>query len=462
MNNTFTSNEGNEFKTVETAAGTNHFVLEPVSIEPPPPPPSSEIFTLPIDNYLANKAQPMNLGTSTLYYNGKTFNFHVLDYSNGDNNKGVVVEYDGINDPIYEFVGTGTPYPDVWNHPGLSGVILNDGTIVCAQINGHNADINIHVFNTPGTILGGYTSYSITGFASGGKYSYPNLFLDNGVLRIFTRVMSVKGGGKNYSQAILTKGATFNDWDFKLVTKSTYNDTTNPSNIRHYPHKLTNHGVNNYHYFLVNMHFDGTNGVYPKQTRAVALYKTDDFVNYSNYDGTFSKSNNNTHQNNGLGGLKHDELQDNCIVYGSTIEADSNTGHGRGCVINDEAFIMTAKQGEALGQIVKVTGTGITYHDLQIPGFVVNPSISGGTSPKAHIYSNRNLDKLIILVEMTECEMWEVSLDLLTWAKVYTFAEGSRYGLPSNYEDIPTGFNYMVSGGNTNGEFKALLTNQIY
>lgn len=277
--------------------------------------------------------------------------------SNAFNNQIQLMVYNHLqNTGFVREVGTGTNQTDAVNHPRTYLHIPPSGSIYCGQTNTHNAPIDIwkasnaynlrQEFNLFGQVLG--------------DNAYPQMFYDvvNGNAGFLVRDFS--GGGNSHVLATqISDGGIEGTFTKQLITLNTEEaDPTNP--VWHYNKQPLMYGTNKVHYMVIGLRDQNDSKYF-----AFALLKTTDYINYSNYDGSFTKDVTASR-------ITSAELYANCLINGSE-DRSVNQGLINCIVINDSFYAVYQDVNDDSWNMMQIkngfrTDITIPFQDIYIFG----------------------------------------------------------------------------------------------
>ena len=370
-----------------------------------------------------------------IYHNGKTFASG--NKVRSTNHQGIIVEYDGVNTPIWSVVGTGTDTQDISNHPRLVLEIGLDNHIYCYRTNPHISVVVIYKSVTAETIADGFVEHARTTLT---PTSYPNVFKGlSGQLNLFMRSSTLAGA--QYSLSILLASDPTNDtYTEKRIT------STAGSSRRHYPQFFKSYGTNTKMAFGLNTRKLSGDVFYANQALFTSIDQSFDV--WENYNGSFSKD------ITASGTLTATELT-NFVINGDPTNDTLDIGFAIGALVNDDLFMIDGK----FTNLKKITSAGFTNISLS----------SVGINKAYNLYSDSTGSKIII-----QCfngtpgneivEFWTCTPNLTDFKKAYdlSFSADINYNLPANYDQIPEGNKYMIAGGNVVGTMNYRLTDFIF
>jgi len=432
---------------------------------PPPLSHKERSGSIAMTNYLFSGGWSSVNNPASLYHQLNTFLPGVQNQST--NHQGFVWFYNSTTDatPVYGFVGDGTVQTDIFDHPTVAVIVGQDGHLYVFQVNTHNDPIflwrSIRTAADPACIIQSTVSSDNFTFVtqinplnapSGQVYAYHNVRTRGSKIQISAR--DEHDQQNRFSHVLLEADISdLTTWTHKQLTLSDNNGTTG---LRHYNHWLPRFGTCTKEVFLI-----GYRDLTPNIYRGIGYYETTDHINYRNYDNTFTRTITKTGVDTSQA-ITHQDSVANLLIYGDPASTSEFASSPKGALVNDVAYICTRKIGTDQGLIIKIENGTLTQHDIQIPGFTQVSAFA-----KFNIYTDAAASRLILwtyIPEISNFEVWHVSLDLTQWTKVRTYdIAGTEYfTLPFNYDDIPAGTRYMLGGQNVAGEFNYTITNQRF
>ena len=366
----------------------------------------------------------------SLFYNGGTYLTGRLDATT--NNSPYILKWkNGVLE--YELVTTLTN-PDVLVHPRPAVLIYNDFIYVIV-VNGHGEDMQILKSNSADSIADGFTLlHTVTGDFG---YNACRITTDNRMV-ILTRSTGVTLTPNNSQVVLVSDIDDFTTWSEKLVTDADYGTTL----VRHYPSVPIHYGVNQWNYFGISMRKDsGGSGYVYKQF----IYKTQDFITYSNLTETFSKN------VDVSGEITQAELLANFAITTPTDETKSSAGVNA-IVLNDEIYNSYYNYISEEWYWQHIDSSGViteTLIDLILPSPVL-----GQFSLLSMWYNGNNL------VHSINNLLYISNLDFSSLEVITNIELGESKILPANLDKVDG--DYMIGGSLTDNEYYYYTTNDIF
>lgn len=363
---------------------------------------------------------------SVLWQDNRTF-FSADKPFGAFNNQIIMIQIDHNSGEFYfTDVGIGTDEPDEFNHP-VPFVWLEDGYVYCGQTNTHNDPIDVYKSNSINDIRSGFTKLP----QILGNNAYPQLFKTNDNKTVFAVRLFPQGVG-NFNLAVQKSDAGIEgDFTEVLITENT-------SGYRNYNGATVNYGTQTFNYVISNIRNDSNDNKY----FASALFKTTDFITYSNFNDSFSK--------NVVvdGAISVSDISANFMINGSFDEDLEDYGFFNSIMVNDVIYGVTIKESTTDYYIFKIENGELETVLLNVP------NIDKQFFAPFLYFNGLNL---IISVRTDDGvfeqkkELWGISTDLLTQTKVYEFTDFSNFGrpiyLPDNLDQVNGEYAMCVDSG---------------
>lgn len=375
---------------------------------------SSGFFTETIQN-LFGIDDFLLIRPGMLWVNGKTFiageesNFF-------SKNRIKLFQYDhSIKNFIYVNVGDGTNTFDSYNHP-RAWIWIEGGYIYTGQTNTHNAPITLYKSNFQNRISGGFTQLTTVP----GDNAYPQAFQAiDGTFCFSVRKYAL--GGEDHNVAFNKSDAGI-EGTFTL-TQITANDS-GTSLFWFYNQFPIMYGTNTKQFFIGSLR-----NTYPTTQSyfANAVYITEDFQNFTNYNGTFSKD-------ISVARITNTETEDHFTINGTQLDDSQDLGIGSAVQINDVLYFIAIKEGTTNDfHIFKCDGTTVESVFVNIP----NITKGNGLHMVYLFYNGVNLVLSCIIDDgvTRTMELWAIPLDLTTFTQKFVYESPVTNGpisLPEN------------------------------
>lgn len=354
---------------------------------------------------------------TSIYYNGSTYS---LGYeSNTYDNQAWIVKQTGFSLETNK-AGVGTNGQEPFNHPAPLLIIDDNGYIYVIQNEFHVTPFNLWRSDNPEDI----SSFSLIGqFDTDGAY----LVLvkqDNTDAVFVTRSGDANSGG--FHQSILQVNLLDASYTKTQVSIADYSTT----DIRHYPLYQYRKVGNSTTYFGAIQDRRDSDLKYLK----VSLWKTTDFVNFSNLDGTFTKD---VVTN---GAITVQELEDNYKFIQSNTN-DNNISILNSIIqVDDDLYV--SYNADDVRYLEKYTNGNNTASLSYV--------VPTDTEDKAHVW---NGDRIFFARDTNGIDgIYSIDTNLANVELEHQLTKGtefisfSYYAMPFNLHEIPSGSKYLGIG----------------